>query len=152
MPRPDIYNLEEFAEFNQIRDIYGSAVVCLSADHEKLRNFKNPASLSSFYAITLMVDGWQEYMVNSHLIRLDMHDLFISLPYSNYTFKDCSDEESSIHLLVEKNFFEDLINQNEQLTDYSIHPWRYSVRSLCFILARPKPQNSTMYSATFRKP
>ena len=119
MSRPDIYNLEEFAEFNQIRDIYGSAVVCLSADHEKLRNFKNPASLSSFYAITLMVDGWQEYMVNSHLIRLDMHDLFISLPYSNYTFKDCSDEESSIHLLVEKNFFEDLINQNEQLTGYS---------------------------------
>lgn len=119
MPRPDIYNLEEFAEVNEIKDIYGSAIVCFSADHEKLRTFKNPASLSSFYSITLMVDGWQEYKVNSHLIKLEMHDLFISLPYTNYVFNGCSDEESSLHLLVEKNYFEDLISQNEQLADYS---------------------------------
>ena len=119
MPRPDIYNLEEFAEANQINEIYGSAVVCFSADHEKLRIIKNPASLSSFYAITLMVDGWQEYKVNSHQIKLEMHDLFISLPYTNHVFMDCSNEESSLHLLVEKNYFEDLISQNEQLKDYS---------------------------------
>ena len=119
MPRPDIYNLEEFAEANLIKDIYGSAVVCFPADHEKLRTFKKPASLCSFYAITLMIDGWQIYMINGSMVRLDMHDLFVSLPYTNYRFKECSDEQSSIHLLVEKNFFEDMISQNEQLANYS---------------------------------
>ena len=119
MPRPDIFNLEEFAETNQIKDIYGSAVVCLSADNDMLHTIKNPATLSSFYAITLMVNGWQEYMVNSLLLKLNKHDLFISLPYTNYAFKDCSAEESSMHLLVDKNYFEDLISQNEQLAGYT---------------------------------
>lgn len=119
MPRPDIFNLEEFAETNQIKDIYGSAVVCLSADNEILHTLKKPATLSSFYAITLMVNGWQEYMVNSLLLKLNKHDLFISLPYTNYVFKGCSTEESSIHLLVDKNYFEDLISQNEQLAGYT---------------------------------
>jgi AraC-like DNA-binding protein len=114
-----IYNLEEFAERNQLKGLYGSALVCFSADQEMLRKFKNPGTLSSFYAITLMVEGWQEYLINMNRVRLEMNDLFISLPYINYVFKNCSDEMSSSHLLVEKNFFEDLISHNEQLQNYS---------------------------------
>lgn len=120
MPRPEIYNLEEFVEKNQLKDLFGSALVCFSADQEMLHNFKNPGTLSSFYAITLMMEGWQEYLINKNRVKLEMNDLLISLPYTNYVFQDCSDEMSSMHLLVEKNFFEDLISHNDQLQNYSL--------------------------------
>ena len=119
MSQSIIYNLEEFAEVNQLKDLYGAALVCFSADHEMLRKFKNPGTLSSFYTITLMREGWQIYLINKNSVKLIMNDLFISLPYTNYVFKDCSDEMSSVHMLVEKNFFENLISHNDQLQNYS---------------------------------
>ena len=119
MAQSDIYNLEEFAEVNHLKDLYGAALVCFSADQEMLHNIKNPGKLSSFYAITLMREGWQIYLINKNRVKLIMNDLLISLPYTNYVFKDCSDEMSSMHLLVEKNYFEDLISNNDLLQNYS---------------------------------
>lgn len=119
MAQSDIFNLEEFAEVNHLKDHYGAALICFSADQEMLHNIKNPGKLSSFYAITLMRKGWQIYLVNKNGVKLIMNDLFICLPYTHYVFKDCSDVMSSMHLLVEKNYFEDLISHNDQLQNYS---------------------------------
>ncbi len=115
----DIYNLEEFADLNQINTVFASAVLCFSADSSMLRSMKVPNRLSSFYSITLMVDGSQTYLVNNNMLQLDMHDLFISLPYTSYAFVNCADDQLSEHLLVEKNYFEDIISKNELLQNYS---------------------------------
>ena len=115
MPQLHIYNLEEFTEQNHIPDIFGSAVVCFTARREMLHRLTQPGVMPSFFTIILMIDGREEYAINNNKVELEMHDLFVKLPYSRLQFKDCSNEVESVHLLVEKNFFDELVRQNEQL-------------------------------------
>ena len=115
MPQPHIYNLEEFTEQNQIHSIFGSAVACFTAGRELLNRITLPGSMPSFFTIILMIDGREEYTINNNKVELEMHDLFIKLPYTPLNFKSCSNEVESVHLLVEKNFFDELARQNEQL-------------------------------------
>ena len=115
MPQPHIYNLEEFTEQNQIHSIFGSAVACFTAGRELLNHITLPGSMPSFFTIILMIDGREEYTINNNKVELEMHDLFIKLPYTPLNFKSCSNEVESVHLLVEKNFFDELARQNEQL-------------------------------------
>lgn len=115
MPQPHIYNLEEFTEQNHIHSIFGSAVACFTAGRELLNHITLPGAMPSFFTIILMIDGREEYTINSNKVELEMHDLFIKLPYTLLNFKDCSNEVESVHLLVEKNFFDELARQNEQL-------------------------------------
>ena len=117
MSIPFIYNLEEFAQQNGICDVYGASVGCFSSDTNILKRLKQPGRQPSFYSIVLMIDGWHEYSVGNHLLKVEMNDLFITLPYYSYLFSNCSAEVNAIHLLVEKNFFDELIMQNEQLKD-----------------------------------
>lgn len=117
MSIPFIYNLEEFAQQNGICDVYGASVGCFSFDANILKRLKQPGRQPSFYSIVLMIDGWHEYSVGNHLLKVEMNDLFITLPYYSYLFSNCSAEVNAIHLLVEKNFFDELIMQNEQLKD-----------------------------------
>ena len=69
--------------------------------------------LGSFYSINLIVDGWEVYLINGHRVRLEMHDLMVKQSYDNFAVEDCSEEVSSIHLLVEKNYFDSLIANHE---------------------------------------
>ena len=112
---PYIYNLEEFAQQNGIRDVYGASVGCFSSDVNTLRLLTQPGRQPSFYSMVLMIDGWHSYLVGHHELKVEMHDLFITLPYYSYNFTNCSAEVNAIHLLIEKNYFDDLIMQNEQL-------------------------------------
>ena len=112
-----IYNLEEFATMNKISDNYGAAVACIETDRHVFSRMKAPGSIPSFYSIVLIVDGWQEYLANNNKVKLEMNDLFVTLPFISYFFNTCSQEVSSIHLLIEKNYFDDLINQNEHFRD-----------------------------------
>ncbi len=117
MSTPYIYNLEEFAQQNGIRDVYGASVGCFSSDANILKHMKQPGIQPSFYSMVLMIDGWHEYHASHHLLRVEMNDLFVTLPYFSYIFSNCSGEVNAIHLLIEKNFFDELIMQNEQLKD-----------------------------------
>ena len=117
MDTPFIYNIEEFAQQNGIRDVYGASVGCFSSDVNNLRHIKQPGRQPSFYSMVLMIDGWHEYRVGNDLLKVEKNDLFITLPYYSYTFSDCSGEVNAIHLLIEKNYFDELIQQNEQLKD-----------------------------------
>ena len=112
MSRTYLYNLEEFTEQNHLDHLYSSALVCFTADCDFLRHVIHP-SIGSFYSINLIVDGWEDYQINNHQIHLEMHDLFVKQPYDNIAIEACSDEVSSIHLLVEKNYFDSMIAQNE---------------------------------------
>ena len=112
MNQSGIYNLEEFTEQNDIDGLFGSALVCFTADRDVMRRVVHPG-LGSFYSINLIVDGWEVYLINGHRVRLEMHDLFVKQPYDNFAVEDCSEEVSSIHLLVEKNYFDSLIANHE---------------------------------------
>lgn len=117
MSHPPIYNLEEFARHNGIRDVFGASVGSFSSDADSLRLLVQPGAQPSFYSMVLMIDGWHEYKVGNHLLRVEKNDLFITLPYYSYTSSNCSEEVSALHLLIEKNCFDDLINMNEQFQD-----------------------------------
>ena len=107
-----IYNLEEFTEQNQIDGLFGSALVCFTADRDFLRRVVHPG-IGSFYSVNLIVDGWEDYIINRNQIYLEMHDLFVKQPYDNFSVKSCSEEVSSIHLLVERNYFDRLVANHE---------------------------------------
>lgn len=113
MNHPYIYNLEEFVETNKISDHYGAAIACMEVNHTLFERMEAPGSIPSFYSIVLIIDGWQEYVANNDKVKLEMHDLFVTLPFISYSFVTCSNEVSSIHLLIEKNYFDDLISLNE---------------------------------------
>ncbi len=117
MNQNGIYNLEEFTNENGFQS-FGSALACNMADREILRGVKHPGKASSFYMIVLMIDGWEKYLVNRNPLELEMHDLFVKLPYDSFLLSDCSNEVSSIHLLAEKNYFDEILSQNVQLSDY----------------------------------
>ena len=112
MSRTYLYNLEEFTEQNQLEHLYGSALVCFTADRDFLRHVIHPG-IGSFYSINLIIDGWEDYLINNHQVHLEMHDLFVKQPYDSIALDSFSDEVSSIHLLVEKNYIDNLISQNE---------------------------------------
>ena len=114
MSHPPIYNLEEFARHNGIHDIFGASVGSFSSDADSLRRLVQPGARPSFYSMVLMIDGWHEYKVGNHLLRVEKNDLFITLPYYSYTFSNCSKEVSAIHLIIENNCFDDLLSLNEQ--------------------------------------
>jgi AraC-like DNA-binding protein len=107
-----IYNLEEFTEQNQIDGLFGSALVCFTADRDFLRRVVHPG-IGSFYSVNLIVDGWEDYIINRNQIYLEMHDLFVKQPYDNISVKSFSEEVSSIHLLVERNYFDSLVGNHE---------------------------------------
>lgn len=69
--------------------------------------------------IVLMVDGWETYQVNGSPLKLEMHDLFVKMPYDSFTFSDSSAEVSSLHLLAEKNYFDEILSQGDQKWDDS---------------------------------
>lgn len=103
MNRSGIYNLEEFAVTNELQT-FGPGLVCNWADRKLLSGIEHPGKASSFYMIVLMVDGWETYQVNGSPLKLEMHDLFVKMPYDSFTFSDSSAEASSLHLLAEKNY------------------------------------------------
>jgi len=115
MPYLQIYNLEEFTELNQIQGVFGSAVACMTADREILRNIRHPGAVASFYSIILMIDGQEVYLLNNNKVELEMNDLFMKQPYDQFGFETSTSEVESIHLLVEKNYLEEVIYQNEHL-------------------------------------
>ena len=96
MNQSGIYNLEEFTEQNDIDGLFGSALVCFTADRDVMRRVVHPG-LGSFYSVNLIVDGWENYHINNNQVHLEMHDLFVKQPYDNFTVEDCSEEVSSIH-------------------------------------------------------
>lgn len=113
MNQSGIYNLEEFTKLNYIDGLFGSALVCFTADCDILQRMVHPG-LGSFYSLNLIVDGWENYQINNKQVHLEMHDLFVKQSYDNFAVEGCSEEASSIHLLVEKNYFDSLIVNHEQ--------------------------------------
>ena len=118
MNRSGIYNLEEFAVMNELQT-FGPGLVCNWADRELLSGIEHPGKASSFYMIVLMVDGWETYQVNGSPLKLEMHDLFVKMPYDSFIFCDSSAEVSSLHLLAEKNYFDEILSQGDQKWDAS---------------------------------
>lgn len=118
MNRSGIYNLEEFAVTNELQT-FGPGLACNCVDRELLYRIKHPGRASSFYMIVLMVDGWETYQVNGSPLELEMHDLFVKMPYDSFTFSDSSVEVSSLHLLAEKNYFDEILSQGDQKWDDS---------------------------------
>ena len=118
MNRSGICNLEEFAVTNELQT-FGPGLACNSVDRELLYRIKHPGRASSFYMIVLMVDGWETYQVNGSPLKLEMHDLFVKMPYDSFTFSDSSAEVSSLHLLAEKNYFDEILSQGDQKWDDS---------------------------------
>ena len=112
MNQSGIYNLEEFTEQNQIDGLFGSALVCFTADCDFLRRVVH-SGYGSFYSVNLIIDGWEDYYINGHQVHLEMHVLFVKQPYDKISVKACSEEVSSIHLLVERNYFDDLVANHE---------------------------------------
>ncbi len=117
MINPHIYNLEEFAAQNNIQDVYGAAVACMAIDPEAFRHMHAPGTTPTFYSIVLILDGWQEYLANNQNLKLEMHDLFVTLPYISYFFNTCSNDVASAHLLIEKNYFDEILSMDGQFRD-----------------------------------
>lgn len=112
MNQTGIFNLEEFTEQNHIDGLFGSALVCFNADCDFLRRVVHPG-YGSFYSVNLIIDGWEDYQVNGHHVHLEVHVLFVKQPYVKFSVKACSEEVSSIHLLVERNYFDSLVANHE---------------------------------------
>lgn len=104
---------------NQMQGLYGSAVICFTADREQLHSIRQTGSAGTFYSIILMVDGWENYLVNNNMVKIELNDIFVSLPFSTVAFDSCSGEVSSMHLMIEKNYFDDLILHNDLLRESS---------------------------------
>ena len=117
MINPYIYNLEEFAAHNSIPAVYGAAVACMTVDHGAFRRMKAPGTTPSFYSVVLIVDGWQEYLANNHQVKLEKNNLFVTLPYISYFFNTCSKDVVSVHLMIEKNYFDAILSLDEQFRD-----------------------------------
>ena len=110
-----IYSLEEFMQLNGIKGHFGSALGCFTADHDALSSIIVPGSVPSFYSIILVTDGTERYNTYNNKVELGRHDLFMTLPYETLSLDSCSAGVSSLHLLIEKNFSDELVSKNEQL-------------------------------------
>jgi AraC-like DNA-binding protein len=117
MSQYHIYNLEEFAQRNNIQNMFGSAIACFTANHHTLRHINQPGKAGSYYSIILINEGQEEYHLNNNKVELAIHDLFIKLPYDIFALISCSSEASSIHLLIEKNYFDELLANNGAFKD-----------------------------------
>lgn len=118
MNHNEFYNLEEFAVRNGLQT-FGSALACFMADHTILYGLTQPGRASSFYMIVLMADGWERFLQHNDQRELRVNDLFVKQPYDSFLFDGCSEEVSSFHLMVEKNYFDEILSRNEQLKDHA---------------------------------
>ena len=103
MNQSGIYNLEEFTNENGFLS-FGSALACFTADREILREVKHPGKASSFYMIVLMIDGWENCLINRNPLELEMHDLFVKLPYDSFVFSDSLSERADQQLWLDGYF------------------------------------------------
>ena len=115
MANSRIYSLEEFMQMNGIQGHFGSALGCFTADRETLSSIILPGTIPSFYTIIIMADGTESYSINNNKVELGKYDLFVKLPYDALFLDSCSATVSSLHLLIEKNFSDELVDQNDQL-------------------------------------
>jgi len=110
-----IFSLEEFMQLNGIKGHFGSALGCFTADHDTLSSIIYPGSVPSFYSIILMADGVERYHIYNNKVELGRHDLFMTVAYETLSLDSSSAGASSLHLLIEKNFSDELVSKNEQL-------------------------------------
>lgn len=117
MEQTYIYNLDELIQCNHFHHQYGSALACFPVDGHLLQTYIQPGTLPSFITIILVTRGVEHYLFNNQEIELKANDLLVKLPYDSFSFKSCSKDASSLHLLVEKNYSDDLVFQNKQLPE-----------------------------------
>lgn len=113
MSKPYIYSLEEFLSINHISHHYGSAMSCFQAHCDMLRTISLPGVIPSFYSIILVTEGNESYTINDSEVELKANDLLVKFPHDTLILKSCSENASSFHLLVEKNYSDEVLYQNK---------------------------------------
>jgi len=121
MSKPYIYSLEEFLSLNHISHHYGSAMSCFQAHCDLLRAIRLPGVIPSFYTIILVTEGSESYTINDSEVELKANDLIVKFPHDTIILKSCSENASSFHLLVEKNYSDEAFYQNKGIpqTNYT---------------------------------
>ena len=117
MQKPYIYNLDELAALNKIPHQFGSPVACILADGDLLSRIVHPGAMPSFFNLMIVIKGAVHYAIKNHDIELKAHDLFVIPPYESFKIKAHSEDVQCFHHLLEKNYSDELVAKNSQLTD-----------------------------------
>ncbi|MBR1400688.1 MAG: AraC family transcriptional regulator [Prevotella sp.] len=110
-----LYNLAEFSKLKHIPATYGSSVACVITDRNVMNDVWKQPFMLSFFSVILVIDGKQEYTVSGNRVALDMHDLLVTLPHQTLLFEECSQEVTSLHLLIDSNYFNTTLSLDERL-------------------------------------
>ena len=110
-----IYNLAEFTEQLGISDTYGASVACITTDRNFMEAFQNTPLTLGFFSIILVIDGQLQYDISGRHVTLEMHDLIVTLPHQSVMFTSCSQEVTSIHLLIDASYFNNILDNDERL-------------------------------------
>ena len=109
------YNLQEVNDYYHIKETFGAIISCLTTDRDFI-TLAPPKGMSvSCYSIVLIVDGRQDYMVDNEHVGLEMHDLMILPPHCHITYTGCSQEVSAIHLLLEAQYYDEILEMDDNL-------------------------------------
>jgi AraC-like DNA-binding protein len=112
-----IYNLTDLTIQQNIEDTYGAVVACVATNRNIMEGIRQQPMTLSFFSIILVVDGEQQYTVNGNLLTLQMNDLIVTLPHQTLNFISCSQEVTSVHLLIDSTYFNDTINMDDRLRE-----------------------------------
>lgn len=109
------YNLQEINDYFHIKETFGAIISCLTTDRNLITMAPSTGMSVSCYSIVLIVDGRQEYLVDNEHVVLVMHDLMILPPHCHITYTGCSQEVSAIHLLLEAQYYDEILEMDDNL-------------------------------------
>ena len=109
------YNLQEVNDYYHIKETFGAIISCLTTDRDFI-TLAPPEGMSvSCYSIVLIVDGRQDYLVDNEHIGLEMHDLMILPPHCHITYTGNSQEVNAIHLLLDAQYYDEILEMDDNL-------------------------------------
>lgn len=111
-----LYNLQEFNDYFLLEDTFGAVVSCMTTDRDLREHTPREGISGSFYSIVLAVDGHMEYVVDNEPITLVMHDIMILPPHRHITYIGNSQEVSAVHLLLDAQYYDDILNLDNSLS------------------------------------
>ncbi|MBQ9636891.1 MAG: AraC family transcriptional regulator [Prevotella sp.] len=113
--RAKIYNLQEVNDHFNIHETFGAVVSCMTTDSTLSSNVPRQGMTVNCYSIVLIIDGRQDYTIDSELVSLEMHDLLILPPFKHITLTSNSKEVSAVHLLLDAQYYDEVLNIDPML-------------------------------------
>ncbi len=113
----NIHSLAEFAEKNKIEDTYGAIVATMETTPLSLSAVTDSVQYVSFYSFMLIADGHADLSVDRKPLSLHPHSLLRLSPHQQADILACSNDFHAVHILCDATFYEDIIHNDEHLTD-----------------------------------